>query len=83
MNRIMNDYIPTYDIFREDSALVTRLKEAVQRLDYADRIIFIMYCEKGSLRAVGKELGVSHTTAFKCIKAIKKKILDDIGYIND
>ena len=83
LNRIMNDYKPNYDIFREDDDKITQLKESVMKLDDADRIIFIMYCELGSLRKVGKMLGISHTSAYKVIKKIKEKILNDIGYSTD
>ena len=83
LNRIMDDYKPQYDIFREDDMKMTRLKESVMKLSDADRIIFIMYCEFGSLRKVGKMLGISHTSAYKCIKKIKEQILNDIGYSID
>lgn len=80
MRKIMEEYKPNYDIFCEDGELITKLKEAVQKLSEPDRIIFIMYCEKGSLREVAKLLGVSHTTIFKFMKNIKNKILNDINY---
>ena len=83
LNRIMNDYKPNYDIFREDDDKMTQLKESVMKLADADRIIFIMYCELGSLRKVGKMLGISHTSAYKVIKKIKENILNDIGYSTD
>lgn len=70
----MNDYVPDYDIFSEDEEAMTILKSAIDNLSQADRIIFILYCETGKLREVGKMLGVSHTTVFKCIKGIKKQI---------
>lgn len=76
----MEDYKPNYDIFCEDDELITDIKKAVQNLPDADRIIFIIYAETGSLREVGKRLGVSHTTVYKCVKEIKKKILAEIGY---
>jgi DNA-directed RNA polymerase specialized sigma subunit len=83
LQRILNDYKPQYDIFKEDDEYMTRLKESVMKLNDADRIIFIMYCECGSLRKVGKMLGISHTSAYKCIKKIKEQILNDIGYITN
>lgn len=79
----MEDYKPNYDIFCEDDELITDIKKAVQNLPDADRIIFIIYAETGSLREVGKKLGVSHTTIYKEIKRIKKQILDDIGFTID
>lgn len=79
IKELMDDYKPDYSIWSEDDELMTKLKTAVQRLPDADRIIFILYCESGSLREVGKKLGVSHTTVYKEIKKIKKRIFDDIG----
>lgn len=76
----MEEYKPNKGIWNEDDELIDGIKNAVNNLKDADRIIFILYCETGSLREVGKMLGVSHTTVFKCIKEIKKKILTHIGY---
>lgn len=83
IKNILQDYIPQYDVFTEDDELITRLKEGVQQLSDADRIIFVLYCETGSLREVGKMLGVSHTTVFKCINKIKEQILNYVGTINN
>ena len=76
IKNILEEYKPQYDIMTEDDESMTKLKEAVQTLSDADRIIFILYCETGSLREVGKILGVSHTTVFKCINKIKEQILN-------
>jgi transcriptional regulator of aromatic amino acid metabolism len=60
-----------------------KIKKAVDKLEDGDKIIFIMYCECGSMRDLGKQLGVSHTAIWKIITKIKKQILNDIGYIDD
>jgi DNA-directed RNA polymerase specialized sigma subunit len=84
IKNILKDYEPQYDVMTEDNELITQLKEGVQMLSDADKIIFILYCETGSLREVGKILGVSHTTIFKQIKIIKKEILKYVnGVIDD
>lgn len=83
IKELIDEYKPDYSIFTDDDDLMIKIKEAVQNLSDADRIIFILYCETGSLREVGKILGVSHTTVFKAIKDIKQRILDDIGFTND
>lgn len=83
IKKILNDYKPNYDIMCEDSELITKLKQAVCNLSDADRIIFVLYCETGSLRQTAKMLGVSHTTIYKLIRNLKKQILDDIGYNAD
>lgn len=72
----MNDYCPNEDIFSEDEEYIYQLKKAVEALPQADKIIFVMYCESGSLRKVGKELGLSHTIIYKEITRIKKMIYD-------
>lgn len=83
IKELIDEYKPDHSIFTDDDDMMIKIKEAVQRLSDADRIIFILYCETGSLREVGKVLGVSHTTVFKAIKDIKQRILDDIGFTND
>ena len=81
LKTIIKEYEPDNSIWSEDNELIDKIKRAVQNLDDADRIIFILYCETGSLREVGKKLGVSHSTVYKEIKRIKQQILDDIGFI--
>lgn len=80
---IIKEYEPDNTIWNEDNELVDKIKRAVQKLDDAEKIIFILYSEHSSLREVGKILGVSHSTVYKEINKIKKKILDDIGFVND
>lgn len=83
IKELLDEYKPDNNIFTEDDDMMIKMKQSVQNLSDADRIIFILYCESGSLREVGKILGVSHTTVFKQIKEIKQRILNDIGIIND
>lgn len=71
---MIEDYKPNRDIFNDEEEDITMLKEAVENLKPADKIIFLLYCEYGSLREVGKELGVSHTTIYKQINIIKDQI---------
>lgn len=74
----MEDYKPDYSIWREDNDDMLLLKEALANIDDADRIIFVLYCEWGSLRKVGKKLGVSHSIIYKNISRIKRQIYDYI-----
>jgi len=83
LKKIMKEYAPNNDIFCEDDELMMKIKKAVDKLEDGDKIIFIMYCECGSMRDLGKQLGVSHTAIWKIITKIKKQILNDIGYIDD
>lgn len=72
---MIKDYEPPVeDIWTEEEDEMIMLKKAVQSLSPADRIIFLLYAEYGSLRQVGKELGVSHTTIYKQINLIKMQI---------
>ena len=74
---MIKDYEPPVeDIWTEEEDEMIMLKKAVQSLSPADRIIFLLYAEYGSLRQVGKELGVSHTTIYKQINLIKSQIKD-------
>lgn len=83
IREIIEEYKPDNSIWREDDDIVDKIKRSIENLDDADKIIFILYCETGSLRKVGKTIGVSHTTIYKEIKRIKNRILYDIGFIND
>ena len=52
INKVLDEYKPDNSIWREYSDDVLMLKEAVSNLSDADRIIFVMYAEYGSLRKV-------------------------------
>lgn len=74
----MDDYKPDESIWREYDDDMLLLKQAVDSLEDADRIIFVLYAEYGSLRKVGKRLGVSHSIIYKNISRIKKQMYDYI-----
>jgi transcriptional regulator of aromatic amino acid metabolism len=71
---MIKEYEPDISLFTEDDETMIILKQAVQALPPADKIIFLLYAEYGSLRQVGKELSVSHTTIYKQINLIKEQI---------
>lgn len=75
---IMIEYEPDESIFSNDEEYMYMLKKALQALNPADRIIMLMYCENGSLRQTGKELGVSHTIIYKQIQKIRQQMYDYI-----
>ena len=56
--------------------LLRYTRKVLMALPAAERNNFFMYCEKQSLREVGKELGVSHTIVFKGDKKIRGMIKD-------
>lgn len=76
INRVMEDYKADYSIWREDDDDMMNLKQAIDSLSESDRIIFVLYCEYGSLRKVGKKLGVSHSIIYKNVRRIKLQMLE-------
>lgn len=76
VNVLIEEYKPNEDIFDGDSEDVRIIKEAVAELPPADKIIFLLYAEMGSLRMVGKKIGVSHTIVYKQIKLIRLALLN-------
>lgn len=78
LKNVMEDYKPDYSIWREDDEDMLMLKMALDSLEESDRIIFVLYAEWGSLRKVGKKLGVSHSIIYKNISRIKRELYDFI-----
>lgn len=78
INKVMDDYKPDESIWRSYDDDMLLLKQALDNLSNADRIIFVLYAEYGSLRKVGKQLGVSHSIVYKNISRIKQEIYDYI-----
>ena len=78
LSKVMEGYKPDESIWREYSDDILMLKRAMDNLSDGDRIIFVLYCEYGSLRKVAKQLGVSHSIIYKNINRIKKEMY---GYI--
>lgn len=78
INVVMNEYKPDESIWREYNDDMLLLKKALSNLSDADRIIFVLYCEYGSLRKVAKKLGVSHSIIYKNITRLKREIYDFI-----
>lgn len=76
IDSLLDDYKPSNDIFSEDDERVAKLKRIIYNsLDEVDRRIIILYAELGSLRKLGKELGISTSSAWIRINTIKQKIL--------
>lgn len=76
LNKVMEDYEPDETIWREYDDDILDIKRAMDSLSDADRIIFALYCEYGSLRKVGKQLGVSHSIIYKNVRRIKLEMLE-------
>ena len=75
---VMNEYAPNEDIMSDEDESVYQLKKALEALQPADKIIMLIYCENGSLRQTGRDLGVSHTIIYKQIQRIKKEMYEYI-----
>lgn len=72
---ILEDYQPDNDLFTEENPEINKLKNIIYtELDEIDRRIILMYAELGSLRKLGKELGVCAATALTKIIQIRNKI---------
>lgn len=77
INDIINEYKPDNSLLSEEEINILKLKNIIfNELDEVDRRIILMYAEFGSLRKLGKELGVCATSAYIKINEIRKKILE-------
>lgn len=75
---ISKDYAFNSDIFSEDEERVAKLKYIIDhKLNQVDRTIILLYADCGSLRKLGKRMGMSHMTIQKEIKRIKQHILEE------
>lgn len=74
---ILEDYKPDNSIFSNEDKNINILKNIIyNHLNEVDRRIILMYAETGSLRKLGKELGVSASTALNKIREIRNKIYE-------
>lgn len=72
---IREDYAPDRSIFSEEPDKLRRVKEIISRLPPADRVLFVMYTDCGSLRKLAARFGISYVTLQKEIARIRKTIL--------
>lgn len=74
---MLEDYKPDNGLFSEEDEKINRLKNIIyKKLDEVDRRIILMYAELASLRKLGRELGVSSSTALSRIREIREKIME-------
>ena len=85
----MNDVIRDYKEIRKDFEIndsifnaepdkVRRIKEIVlNRLDQVERTLILLYADCGSLRDLGKRLGMSYGSVKRVLDPIKEKILTE------
>lgn len=76
---VKKDYPYDPGIFNEEDPRVRRVLEVIHKeLSPVDRIIILLYIDCGSLRKLGRRLGVSHMTIGKEVRRIKQQILDSL-----
>lgn len=68
------EYTASKGVFDEDDARVRRCKAALRRLSDADRRLFILYAETGSVRKLSQTLGVSKSTVQNRVSEISRKL---------
>ncbi len=78
LRKLLREYEDKEENIMEDTDELLEVYDAVNELNEADRIILYLYAELGSLRAVGRTLGVSYSTARKAVQEIKGKIFDNL-----
>lgn len=78
LRRLLREYSDKEEDIMEDDDETLQVFDAVNKIPEADRIILYLYAELGSLRAVGRTLGVSYSTARKAVQEIKGKIFDNL-----
>lgn len=80
IKEIYEDYSPDNSLFSDEDTKINFLKNIIfNKLNEVDRRIILMYAETGSLRKLGKELGISASSALIKIKEIRNKIYE---YLN-
>lgn len=78
IKELVKDYAPPEGdelLFTDEDTTILILKDIVSKLESYDRTILLMYAELGSLRAVAKELDVSHSAVIKKMDQIKLNVL--------
>ncbi|WP_418426726.1 sigma factor-like helix-turn-helix DNA-binding protein [Alistipes sp.] len=73
---IEEEYTADNGVFDEDDTRVCRCKVALQRLSDADRRLFILYADIGSVRKMSQILGVSKSTVQNRVTEIRRKIIE-------
>lgn len=78
LRRLLREYCDKEEDIMEDDDETLQVFDAVNKIPESDRIILYLYAELGSLRAVGRTLGVSYSTARKAVQEIKGKIFEQL-----
>lgn len=79
INEVIKEYSVNDDVFNEEKDITKKVKKYIfSNLDEVDRRIILLYAELQSLRKLGSILGVSASSAYIKIKAIKEQIKNGI-----
>lgn len=78
LRKLLREYENKEMDIMTDSDELLEVYDAINTLNDADKIILYLYAELGSLRAVGRTLGVSYSTARKAVIEIKNKIYEQL-----
>ena len=76
--RIEAVYTDSAGIFDESDSRVLYCKAALRALSDADRRLFVLYIETGSVRKLSEILGVSKSTVQNRVRDIRKRILKNM-----
>lgn len=76
--RIEAEYTESAGIFDESDSHALDCKAALRALSDADRRLFVLYVETGSVRKLSEILGVSKSTVQNRVKDIRKRILKNM-----
>ena len=79
LRKLLREYENKEEDMMNDTDELLEVYDAIKTLNDADKIILYLYAELGSLRAVGRCLGVSYSTARKAVIEIKNKIYEQLG----
>ena len=79
LRKLLREYETREEDIMTDTDELLEVYDAIKSLSDADKIILYLYAELGSLRAVGRTLGVSYSTARKAVIEIKNKIYEELG----
>lgn len=74
IDKIIQDYKPDNSLFTEEDEKINKIKNIIYNLTEPEKRIILMYAELGTLRKLGKELGVSTSSAYLKVLDIRNKI---------
>ena len=74
IDKILEEYKPDNSLFTEEDEDINKLKNIIYSLTEPEKRIILLYAELGTFRKLGKELGVSTSSAYLKVLDIRNKI---------